>query len=56
MRRSETIKLKKAEYMMEHIGEEFYAVISGIMSYGMYAELPNTVEGLIHVSRMYDDR
>ncbi|MCI8318257.1 MAG: ribonuclease R [Lachnospiraceae bacterium] len=52
----ETIKLKKAEYMMEHIGEEFYAVISGIMSYGMYAELPNTVEGLIHVSRMYDDR
>ena len=52
----ETIKLKKAEYMMEHIGEEFDAVISGIMSYGMYAELPNTVEGLIHVSRMYDDR
>lgn len=52
----ETIKLKKAEYMMERIGEEFDAVISGIMSYGMYAELPNTVEGLIHVSRMYDDR
>ena len=52
----ETIKLKKAEYMMKHIGEEFDAVISGIMSYGMYAELPNTVEGLIHVSRMYDDR
>ncbi len=52
----ETVKLKKAEYMMEHIGEEFDAVISGIMSYGMYAELPNTVEGLIHVSRMYDDR
>ncbi|MDO4323250.1 MAG: ribonuclease R [Lachnospiraceae bacterium] len=52
----ETVKLKKAEYMMRHIGEEFDAVISGIMSYGMYAELPNTVEGLIHVSRMYDDR
>lgn len=52
----ETIKLKKAEYMMRHIGEEYEAVISGIMSYGMYAELPNTVEGLIHVSRMYDDR
>lgn len=52
----ETVKMKKAEYMMQHIGEEFDAMISGIMSYGMYAELPNTVEGLIHVSRMYDDR
>lgn len=52
----ETVKLKKAEYMQHHIGEEFDAVISGIMSWGMYAELPNTVEGLIHVTRMYDDR
>lgn len=52
----ETIKMKKAEYMLEHIGEEHEAVISGIMSYGIYAELPNTVEGLIHVTRMYDDR
>ena len=42
--------------MQQHIGEEFDAVVSGIMSYGMYAELPNTVEGLIHVTRMYDDR
>lgn len=52
----ETIKMKKAEYMQRHIGEEFEAVVSGIMSYGIYAELPNTVEGLIHVTRMYDDR
>ncbi len=52
----DTVKMKKAEYMMQHIGEECDAVISGIMSYGMYAELPNTVEGLIHVTRMYDDR
>lgn len=52
----ETIKMKKAEYMQEHIGEEFEAIVSGIMSYGIYAELPNTVEGLIHVTRMYDDR
>ncbi len=52
----ETIKMKKAEYMQQHIGEEFDAVISGIMSYGIYAELPNTVEGLIHVTHMYDDR
>lgn len=52
----ETVKMKKAEYMERHIGEEFDAVVSGITSYGIYAELPNTVEGLIHVSKMYDDR
>lgn len=52
----ETVKMKKAEYMLNHIGEEYDAVISGMTSYGMYAELPNTVEGLIHVSRMYGDR
>ncbi len=52
----ETVKLKKAEYMGKLIGEEYDAVISGLTSYGIYAELPNTVEGLIHVSRMYDDR
>lgn len=52
----ETVKMKKAEYMQRHIGEEFEATVSGIMSYGIYAELPNTVEGLIHVTRMYDDR
>ncbi len=52
----ETVKLKKAEYMQHHIGEEFDAVITGMMSWGMYAELSNTVEGLIHVTRMYGDR
>lgn len=52
----DTVKMKKAQYMMSHIGEEYDAVITGLMSYGMYAELPNTVEGLIHVTRMYDDR
>lgn len=52
----DTVKMKKAQYMMSHIGEEYDAVITGLMSYGMYAELPNTVEGLIHVARMYDDR
>ena len=52
----DTVKMKKAEYMEQFIGEEFDAVVSGITSYGLYAELPNTVEGLIHVTRMYDDR
>ena len=52
----ETVKMKKAEYMQKHIGEEFDAVVSGLASYGMYVELENTVEGLVHVTRMYDDR
>lgn len=52
----ETLKLKKAEYMERHIGEEYDGIISGITTWGIYVELPNTVEGLIHVTRLYDDR
>jgi ribonuclease R len=48
-------KLKKVEYMMDHIGEIFEGVISGVTSWGMYIELPNTVEGMIRVSEMKDD-
>ena len=51
----ETEKLKKVEYMEDHIGEEYDGVISGITAWGIYVELPNTVEGLIHVSRLYGD-
>ena len=51
----ETIKLKKAEYMQGFIGEEMTGVISGITGWGMYVELPNTVEGLIHVNSLGDD-
>lgn len=51
----ETDKLKKAEYMENHIGEVFEGVISGITSWGVYVELPNTVEGLIHVSKLPGD-
>ena len=51
----ETDKLKKAEYMEEHIGESFEGVISGITQWGIYVELPNTVEGLIHVSTLSGD-
>ncbi len=51
----ETVKLKKAEYMEERIGEVFEGVISGITKWGIYVELPNTVEGLVHVTNMYDD-
>ena len=51
----ETEKLKKVQYMSEHIGEEFEGVISSITSWGMYVELPNTVEGMVHVTNMMDD-
>ena len=51
----ETEKLKKAQYMSKHIGEEFEGVVSGITQYGMYVELPNTIEGMIHVASLKDD-
>ncbi len=51
----ETIKLKKAEYMQKRIGKVYEGVISGITKWGMYVELPNTVEGLVHVVSMKDD-
>ena len=51
----DTDKMKKVQYMSKHIGEEFEGVISGITQYGMYVELPNTVEGMVHISNMRDD-
>ena len=51
----ETDKLKKVEYMETRIGEEFEGVISGVTGWGIYVELPNTVEGLVHVSRLPGD-
>jgi ribonuclease R len=51
----ETDDLKKAEYMLERIGEEFEGVISGVTSFGIFVELPNTIEGLVHVSYLTDD-
>ena len=51
----EVEKMKKVEYMSAHIGETFEGVISGVTSWGMYVELPNTVEGMIRVSDMQDD-
>lgn len=51
----DTDKLKKAEYMMDKIGEEFDGIISGITGFGMFVELDNTVEGLVHISELSDD-
>lgn len=51
----ETVKLKKVEYMEQHIGECFEGVISGVTEWGFYVELPNTVEGLVRVTELTDD-
>lgn len=51
----ETDKLKKVEYMESKLGEVFDGVVSGVTGWGIYVELPNTVEGLIHVSKLPGD-
>ena len=51
----EVEKLKKAQYMSKKIGEEFEGVISGVTTWGIYVELPDTVEGMVHVSKLMGD-
>lgn len=51
----ETDKLKKCEYISQFIGEEFDGVISSISSWGIYVELPNTIEGMIRINDLSDD-
>ena len=51
----EVVRMKKAEYMRSHIGEEYDGVISSVTKWGVYVELANTVEGLVHVADMRDD-
>lgn len=51
----ETDKLKKVEYMEKRIGEVYEGVVSGITAWGIFVELPNTVEGLVHVSKLPGD-
>jgi ribonuclease R len=51
----DTDELKKAEYMLDKIGEEYDGVISSVTNFGMFVALENTIEGLVHVSFMTDD-
>ncbi|MGN0131867.1 MAG: ribonuclease R [Lachnospiraceae bacterium] len=51
----ETEKCKKAQFMSSKIGEVFTGVISGVTGWGIYVELPNTVEGLVHISKIPGD-
>ena len=48
-------KMKKAEYMMDHIGEIYEGIISGVQEFGIFVELDNTVEGLIKVENIKGD-
>ncbi len=48
--------MKKAEYMMKHIGEEFEGIIASVLSFGMFIELDNLVEGLVKPDSMTDDK
>ncbi len=47
--------LKKAEYMSTRIGEKFNGIISSVTNFGMFVEIPNTIEGLVHISTLEDD-
>ena len=47
--------LKKAEFMQQHIGEVFEGIISSVTNFGLFVELPNTIEGLVHITSLYDD-
>ena len=51
----DTDALKKAEFMLDKVGEEYDAIISSVTSFGMFVELPNTVEGMIRLSALTDD-
>lgn len=51
----DTLKMKIAEYMKLHIGKKYTGIVSGVTDWGIYVELPNTAEGLVHVTKLKGD-
>lgn len=51
----EAVDLKIAEFMLDKVGEEYPAVVSGVTGFGLFVELENTAEGLIHIRTLKDD-
>ena len=43
---------KKAEYMEEFVGQEFDGIVGSVVKFGMFVELPNTIEGLVHITTL----
>ncbi len=55
MAERDTTDIKKAEYMEEHIGEEFLGIVSSVTGFGFFVQLENTVEGLVRLADLRDD-
>ena len=51
----ESTRIKLVELMSEHLGEVFEGIVTGVLNFGMFVQLPNTAEGLVHVQAMKDD-
>ena len=51
----EVVDMKKAEYISQYINKRFDGIISSVTSFGLYVSLPNTVEGLVHITQLNDD-
>jgi len=57
MAERESIKMKQVEYMATRIGEEYDALVSGVVAYGLFVEIiPYLVEGMVHIRNMTDDQ
>lgn len=55
MAEDDSVRFKLAEYMSDHVGEVFDGSITGVASFGLFVQLQNTAEGLVHVESMGDD-
>lgn len=55
MAERDSVQMKKAEYMQDKIGEVFEGIVSGVSEYGIYVTLENTIEGMVHVTKMPND-